>query len=98
MKNKEIKVKKIPMRKCLGCNTSFPKKDLMRVVKVKLEDGSFEVKLDKTGKLNGRGAYVCKKIECFKKAYKSKRLERTLDIKIPEEVYEQLKEEIVNYE
>lgn len=93
-----MKNKKIPLRKCLGCNTSFAKKDLMRVVKIKREDGSYEVKFDRFGKLNGRGAYICNNIECFKKAYKSKRLERTLDIKIPEDVYEELKEEIVNYE
>jgi len=96
MKNK--KNKKIPLRKCLGCNTSFSKQDLMRVVKVKQEDGSYVVKFDKFRKLSGRGAYICNNIECFKKAYKSKRLERTLDMKIPEDVYEQLKEEIINYE
>lgn len=69
-----------------------PKKELIRVVKNK-ED---EVFIDLTGKKNGRGAYVCKNIDCLDKALKSKRLEKNLEITIDEEIYNRLKEEIEN--
>lgn len=85
-----MKVKKIPLRRCVGCNESKPKKELIRVVKNK-ED---EIFIDLTGKANGRGAYVCKDAECLKKAFKSKRLERALETKIPDEIYERLEKEI----
>ncbi|ACQ51861.1 nucleic-acid-binding protein implicated in transcription termination [Clostridium botulinum] len=85
-----MKVKKIPLRMCTGCSEMKPKKELIRVVKNK--EG--EVSIDLTGKKAGRGAYICKDIECFNKAYKSKRLERNLEIKLDEEVYERLKGEI----
>ncbi|WP_123054048.1 YlxR family protein [Clostridium sp. JN-1] len=87
-----MKVKKIPKRMCTGCMEMKPKKELIRVVKNK-ED---EVFIDLTGKKNGRGAYVCKNIDCLEKAFKSKRLEKNLEITIDEEIYSKLKEEIEN--
>ena len=82
--------KKVPLRKCLGCMSSFPKKDLIRVVKT--PEG--EVVLDLSGKKSGRGAYICKSASCLKKARKAKRLESSLDCSIPDEVYNRLEEEL----
>lgn len=82
--------KKIPMRKCLGCNEMKPKKELIRAVKS--PDG--EISLDLTGKKSGRGAYICKSEECFKKARKAKRLERALDTAIPDSVYDAMENEL----
>ncbi|CDC71095.1 MAG: YlxR family protein [Firmicutes bacterium] len=81
-----MKEKKIPERRCVGCGISFPKKDLIRVVR--LPDGGAE--LDPTGKKAGRGAYICRSAECLKKARKAKRLERNLEVTISDEVYEEL--------
>ncbi len=81
-----MKEKKIPERRCVGCGISFPKKDLIRVVR--LPDGGAE--LDPTGKKAGRGAYICRSVECLKKARKAKRLERNLEVTISDEVYEEL--------
>ena len=80
-------VKKIPERKCMGCNEKLPKKELIRVVRT--PDG--EVLLDTTGKKSGRGAYICPRVSCYEKALKTKRLERCLEIPIPESVYEEVK-------
>ena len=88
------KVKKIPLRKCTGCGASFPKKDLIRVVRSPEGD----VSLDFTGKKSGRGAYVCKNAQCFKKARKANRFRSNLDCEIPEEVLISLEEEIVAWE
>ncbi len=82
--------KKIPLRKCTGCNEMKPKKTLIRVLKTTEE----EIVLDKTGKKNGRGAYLCNSLECFKQARKTKGLERSLQIKIPDEIYETLEKEL----
>lgn len=87
-----MKVKKIPMRMCTGCMEMKPKKELVRVVKNK--DG--EVSMDLTGKKPGRGAYVCRQIECLEKSFKTKRLEKNLEVKISEELYQKLKGEIAN--
>ena len=76
--------KKIPMRKCLGCNEMKPKKELIRAVK----SPEGEISFDLTGKKSGRGAYICPDRNCFDKARKGKRLERALETKIPEEVYD----------
>ena len=78
--------KKIPQRQCMGCRERKAKKELIRVVRG--TDGS--VSLDFGGKRNGRGAYLCPDPECLKKAQKAKSLERSLDVPIPEEVYERL--------
>lgn len=81
-----MKEKKIPERRCVGCGISFPKKELIRVVR--LPDGG--AALDPTGKKAGRGAYLCRNAECLKKARKAKRLERNLEVTISDEVYEEL--------
>ncbi|MGI5896517.1 MAG: RNase P modulator RnpM [Oscillospiraceae bacterium] len=82
--------KKIPMRMCTGCGEMKPKKELVRVVKT--PEGEFL--LDLTGKKSGRGAYVCRDIECLKKCRKSKRLEKSFSCRIPDEVYERLESEL----
>lgn len=87
-----MKVKKIPMRMCNGCMEMKPKKELIRVVKTNEE----EVLVDLTGKKSGRGAYVCKSIECLEKAFKAKRLNKNLQTNISEDIYNKLKEEILN--
>ena len=83
-------LKKIPQRTCIGCNVQKNKSDLIRIVMNK--EGN--ISIDKTGKANGRGAYICPDVKCLEKAMKSKGLERTLKAKVPEEVYEQLKAEL----
>lgn len=83
-------VRKVPMRKCIGCQEMKNKKEMMRILKT-TDD---EIVLDTTGKKNGRGAYICFSRECFGKAVKSKALERSLKMSIPQEVYESLKKEI----
>lgn len=80
--------KKIPMRKCTGCNEMREKKAMMRVLKC--DEG---IVLDTTGKKNGRGAYLCKSADCLKLAVKNKGLERSLKVPIPKEVYEALEKE-----
>jgi len=80
-------LKSLPQRTCIGCNTTKNKKELWRIVKNK--EG--QIFLDKTGKANGRGAYVCDNIECLEKAIKSKRLERTFETRIEEKIYEELR-------
>ncbi len=85
-------VKKTPIRMCVGCGEPHPKKELIRVVKT--PEG--EIKIDLTGKLNGRGAYICKSAECLKKAVKSKRLERTFETQIGEELYSSLERQLAD--
>ncbi len=92
-----MKQKKIPLRKCTGCGEMKEKRELIRVVKSPEktdENGTLvsggEITLDLTGKKSGRGAYVCKSLECYQKARKARRFERSLSCKIPEEVYEQM--------
>ena len=84
------KVKKIPQRQCLGCNEHFPKKDLIRVVK--RPDGSVE--LDLVGKVSGRGAYICKSVKCLRRAAKAKRIDKSLECSVPEDVYERMEKEL----
>lgn len=86
--------KKIPMRKCVGCGEMKEKKSLIRIIHTP-ED---ELLLDATGKKNGRGAYICKYLSCFEKARKSKGLERSLKMSIPEEIYEELQKEMQEIE
>lgn len=87
-----MKQKKIPLRKCLGCGESKPKKDLVRVVR----SAEGEVSLDLTGKKSGRGAYICHNISCLQKAKKAKRIERALECAIPENVYDSMESELKN--
>ncbi len=90
MSEKEQKIKKIPMRQCLGCNSHKPKRELIRVVRLK--DGG--IVLDLVGKVSGRGAYICPDEGCFKKARRSKRIEHTLECGIPDEIYDSMEREI----
>ena len=80
----EQRIKKDPVRQCLGCSSHKPKREMMRVVR--LSDGSVE--LDLRGKVSGRGAYVCRDINCFKRARKSARIDRVLECNIPDEIYD----------
>lgn len=83
-------MKKVPLRQCVGCREMIEKKVLLRVIRTPEE----EVILDSTGKQNGRGAYLCKSLECFQKARKNKGLERSLKVSIPEDVYDKLEKEM----
>ena len=85
-------MKSLPQRTCMGCNSRKDKKDLIRIVKNK--EGV--ISIDKTGKANGRGAYICNNIFCLEKAVKSKRLERVFETKISEEIYESLRGVIID--
>ena len=87
-----MKPKKTPMRMCLGCGEMKPKKELIRVVK----SPEGEISLDFVGKKNGRGAYICRSRECFDKARKGRRLEKTFSCKIDESVYEVMADELRN--
>ena len=80
------RVRKVPLRKCVGCQTMRPKRELIRVVLTPEGD----VVIDKTGKRNGRGAYLCPDLECLKQARKRKSLERALKTGIPAEVLDSL--------
>ena len=82
--------KKIPQRQCMGCRERKAKREMIRVVR--MTDGN--VSLDFSGKLNGRGAYICPNPECLKRALKSKALDRSLEVTIPEEVYDRLAKEM----
>ena len=84
--------RKIPLRKCIGCGEMNDKRELVRVVRNK--EG--EISVDLYGKKPGRGAYICRSVECLKKAQKGKRLERAFSVKIEPEVYEALEREIAD--
>lgn len=86
------KIKKVPQRKCMGCMEVFPKKELVRVVRT--PEGKVEI--DLTGKKSGRGAYICKKSACLKKAIKAKRIQNSLEVQIDEELIGALTGEIEN--
>lgn len=89
-----MKPRKIPTRQCLGCNEHKPKKELLRVLRT--PEG--EITLDFTGKKSGRGAYICYDVKCLKKARKSKRIDKSLDTEIPEEIYDKMESELEEYE
>jgi predicted RNA-binding protein YlxR (DUF448 family) len=82
--------KRVPMRMCTGCGEMKAKKELVRVVK----SPEGEISLDLTGRKPGRGAYVCKSIDCLKAARKARRFEKAFSCKIPDEVYDRMEEEI----
>ena len=84
-------MKKEPQRTCMGCNEKKDKKQLIRIVKNKEN----EISIDRTGKQEGRGAYICDNIECLEKLIKTKRLERVFDMKISDEIYENLRGVII---
>ena len=86
--------KKIPMRKCVGCGEMKMKKELMRILRT--ENGEFVVGAE--GKKNGRGAYICRSAECFRKAVRNKGLERSFKQEIPQDVYDRLEKEMDSIE
>lgn len=83
-------IKRVPLRKCVGCGEMKPKRELVRVVKSPTD----EISLDTTGRKPGRGAYVCRNGECLRAARKAKRLERAFSCQIPAEVYDRMEEEL----
>ncbi len=87
-------VRKVPMRKCIGCQEMKNKKDMIRILKTTEN----RIEIDTTGKKNGRGAYICPSRDCFEKAVKTKGIERSLKMSIPREVYENLEKEIQEIE
>ena len=89
-----IHKKKTPLRMCTGCGEMKPKQELVRVVRS--PDG--DISLDLTGKKPGRGAYVCKNIDCLKAARKARRFEKAFSCKIPDEVYDHMEEEMLGNE
>lgn len=80
-------MRKQPQRTCMGCNEKKDKKELIRIVK----NNKNEINIDRTGKLEGRGAYICDDIACLEKVIKSKRLEKVFGYKISDEIYEKLR-------
>ena len=86
----EQKKRQTPERQCLGCTEHKPKVELLRVVRTPEGD----VVLDFTGKKSGRGAYICRNVSCLKKARRSKRIDKSLDVAIPEDVYDRRESEL----
>lgn len=86
--------KKIPMRQCIGCGQMKGKREMMRILKTAEGD----IALDMTGRKNGRGAYLCRSMECLKQARKSRGLERSFRMSIPDEVYDSLEKEFEEFE
>jgi len=82
--------KKIPQRQCMGCRERKPKREMIRVVRT--PEGN--VNLDFGGKMNGRGAYLCPSMDCLRKAIRSKALDRSLEVEIPQQVYDRLEKEM----
>ncbi len=89
-----MKNKKIPMRSCVGCREKKEKLELIRIVRTPEK----EVKIDPDGKSPGRGAYICKKEECFRKAIKSKSLSRALDMDLSDDLIVELSNQVLNHE
>lgn len=87
-----MNTRKIPLRQCNGCGQMAEKKSMIRIIKT----NENEIFLDLTGRKNGRGAYICKSIECFDKAVSNRGFEKSLKTKIPKEIIEQLREELNN--
>lgn len=86
-----MREKKIPLRKCSGCGEMKPKKELIRVVR----SPEGEIALDLTGRMAGRGAYVCPSLSCLQAARKAHRLERSFGCAIPSEVYDRMEQELM---
>ena len=82
-------MKKIPLRQCIGCGAMKNKQEMLRIIKT----GTGEIRLDRTGRANGRGAYLCIEAACLKNARKNKGLERSFKMRIPDDVYEELARE-----
>lgn len=88
-----MKQRKIPMRSCIGCFAQKPKKELVRIVR----SPEGEISLDPVGKKAGRGAYICPDVECFRKARKARRLEKSFECEVGAEVYEVLESEFEKF-
>lgn len=88
-----MSAKKIPVRQCIGCGEMKNKKEMIRVLK----DAEDQITIDATGRKNGRGAYICPSMDCYKKAVKNKGLERSLKMAIPKQVYETLEKEMEQF-
>lgn len=84
-------MKKIPQRSCVVCRTKKDKNELIRIVK----NQTNEINIDESGKKPGKGAYICDSIECLEKGIKTKALSRALELEIPNEIYEKLRERII---
>lgn len=89
----DAKKRKIPTRQCLGCNEHRPKAELLRVVR----DPNGNVSLDFKGRSPGRGAYICKNVDCLKKARKNRRIAHNLSCEIPDAVYDEMEQELSGY-
>ena len=87
-----MQTRHVPMRMCNGCGEMKSKKELVRVVKSK--EG--EISLDLTGKKAGRGAYICSNLECLQKARKARRLEKAFSARIPDEIYDEMEQQLKN--
>ncbi|MDD5994154.1 MAG: YlxR family protein [Clostridiales bacterium] len=87
-----MKEKKVPMRQCVGCRESKEKKILIRIVKEKDQT----ISIDRTGKKNGRGAYLCDDLECLKKARKNRGLNRAFRMEIDDVIYDELERQLLN--
>lgn len=87
-----LQAKKLPSRRCTGCGEHFPKNTLVRILRT--PDGN--IILDKTGKVSGRGAYICKNTTCLNKARKASRIERSLNCEIPADIYARIEEELIS--
>ena len=85
---------KAPQRKCIGCRESFDKKSLIRIVK----SSEGKISIDFTGKMNGRGAYICKNSKCLEQAFKKKQLDYSFKEKVDPSVYEELRKELESYD
>lgn len=89
-----MKQRKIPLRKCTGCNEMKNKKEMIRIVRD--EEGNFS--LDFNGKKSGRGAYVCPNNDCLNLAEKNKGLERSFKMSVDKNIYAELRKELINYD
>ncbi len=89
-----MKVKKIPMRMCLGCGEMKPKRELIRIVK----PAEGDISLDLTGKKNGRGAYICRSADCLRLARKARKLEKSFQCRIDDAVYDSMESELTENE
>lgn len=79
-------MKHLPTRTCIGCGAKKDKAEFIRIVK-----NNNKIEIDKTGKNEGRGAYICDSIDCFNKAYKFKKIEKAFKMRIDDDIYERLK-------
>lgn len=84
------RVRSVPQRRCVGCQLSKPKRELWRIVRTP----QGEVHWDPTGKLSGRGVYICPQADCFQAAIRAQRLSRALEVDIPQDVLQRLREKL----